>query len=327
MADLPWFVGGWPPIVDGADLTWYQRTNSIYRFGGTGALLRDRFPQVHTAGKLVMRNRLRSRLCVAMFGVLAAVACLAPPVHAQSAIVIGNATYPTADWDDLQAVQADRANADSTLPGCGWNVETHANLTSAGMGDAIGPFLASTVPLEDGILYYSGHGCNTVAGQGSWVGINDLGSNDLLSPSDMVAMFGGLLHPLGKVVFIIDSCGSGGFASILDGLLAAAGTSAVFFAATPTVNECAFTKSVAEGRHFTFWVMKGLRGAADGCGGNPSDGNISADELDCYLDANYDPTQPDHLYIANGGGNHILHAGSPVSVETVTFGRVKSLFR
>jgi hypothetical protein len=248
-----------------------------------------------------------------------------------SATVIGNDTYTT--LSNLPGVVGDNTLTVNALKACGYTVTLTRNRTSAEMsGDVISS--VPQVPNDFWLFKYSGHGDNYAGSQsGSMLGINSDGASppsDRYTPGLFVADMS-VPAPFTRVI-ILDSCGSGAFIQTANTAALVANIEAVWFSATSTGAECAYDRPDNSSGWFTSIFMNGLSGAADGCGGNPADGVITADEMDCYLTANYDnkvTQDPNlvHRYIANGLGGTALCHFRPVAVQARTWGSVKAIYR
>lgn len=248
-----------------------------------------------------------------------------------SSTVIGNDTYTT--LNNLPGVVGDNNLTQTALQACGYSVTLTRNRTAAQMSADVTATVPA-VPNDVWIFKYSGHGDNYAGSQsGSMLGVNSDGASppsDRYTPQQF-AQDVTTQHPLCRII-ILDSCGSGQFIQTTSTLLNNQAIQAVFFSATSTGAECSYDRPNGSSGWFTSTFMQGLGGAADGCGGNPPDGVITADEMDCYLTNNYDGqvTQDAnlrHRYIPNGLGGKSLCLNRATSAKAKSWGEVKAYYR
>jgi len=268
----------------------------------------------------------RCRLAFA-FGLVALIAVTSAAWSQNSSTVIGNGTYTNnAVWSNL-ACSANDVTAMQTLldtQACNWLATTWSNQTASQMRSDVAVGLPA-VPNGSWIFYYTGHGDNTAGYSGGLAGVNDNGSgSDLYYPSQFAVDVATPSHPIYSYV-ILDACGSGGFAKLANIFLQARGINALFLTATDDSLNCAICGATYS--NLTNWINQGLMGAADGACGNPPDGVVTFNELDCYLTTNYDPLGVKHLYIPNGLGGTGICTARPTPVHAVTWGRIKTTYR
>lgn len=255
---------------------------------------------------------------------------LLAPAHAgaMSSVVIGNGTYTNAVWSNLVCSPNDVTliqNRFDSAP-CNWPAVSYQNQTSAQMSNDVLVNLPA-IPNDTWIFYYTGHGDNTNGFSGGLAGVNDNGSgSDLYYPSRFAADVGSPNHPFSTCV-ILDACGSGGFAKLANTFLQQKGINALFLTATDDSLNCATCNNVRGTSDLSFWIDKGLAGAADGACGQAPNGVITFDELDCYLTTNYDPIGVHHLYIPNGLGGTGICTVRATPARAITWGTLKVIYR
>lgn len=124
----------------------------------------------------------------------------------QIAVVIANNSYRY--QNQLPGVYYDGYAMAYTLNGLGWEVRLLQNVTAAQMDSAIRSAFSGSRAEDTCLVYYSGHGDSGLGSSaGSLCGINCTGSTDLYSPASMRNTL--LSCTKGKVIIMLDSCGSG----------------------------------------------------------------------------------------------------------------------
>ena len=170
---------------------------------------------------------------------LLATSCAQPRLIAQDkhALLIGITDYPGTN-NDLQYPVADAELLQTLFVSKGWTVEpllTDSAATKSGIQSAIATFLSGLSPNATALIYYSGHGTvsnlaavqyeelhNTLSGFSGDIGDTLLAPYDFntstwkggIPPSEMSSWIDA--SPTKNVIFISDSCYSGGFVAPAD---------------------------------------------------------------------------------------------------------------
>ena len=125
------------------------------------------------------------------------------------ALVIANSTYRNNNFcNNLPGVKKDGQAVKAALTAYGWNVRLVENRTASQMQSDIESYFGDKKSSDVCLLFYSGHGDNSYgASAGSLIGVDYGNSYDLFSP---VSLRNTLLGSTkGKVIIMLDSCGSG----------------------------------------------------------------------------------------------------------------------
>jgi len=138
----------------------------------------------------------------------------APSLPARHALVIGIADYQSTRINDLFYTDDDARSMADLLSSKGWDVEEpliDSDASKAGIITAIRNLLESVPKGEYALIYYSGHGVES-NGTSYLVPYDyDLSSNSKLISEDELANLFSSYAKTDNLIFIADSCFSGGF--------------------------------------------------------------------------------------------------------------------
>ena len=210
------------------------------------------------------------------------------------ALVIANSNY-TGSCNQLPSVATDGTAMKKALAGYGWQVKLAKDLTAAKMESTIKSYFSGSLDTDTCLLYYSGHGDNSDGeSAGSLVGVkyDYRGTYDLLYPETLRDVL--LKNTRGRVIVLLDSCGSGSLVLSKKGIKA------------EPVNKA------GKAKNFTSSVMNAFSGCLDE-GIVSNTGELLQKRFSVLAACAHEMTS-DAAYFALRDGNVIMKSGSAFTV-------------